>query len=262
MAKPDAIKPIGQSKHIFLCLYGEPGCGKTRLITTLANSLVIRPPVEQTNSVVGHSAAGVEEWVVNSWDEMLGDVLEYVRHEGKNHSFVWLDSMSSWQDVGLDDVWADVIARRPDRRKGPVDKGEYGMNMTRISQWVRAVVGADVCNFGFTAWPETLEDPNGEMKSMPWVQGRNMSNKMVGYVQGCYYLERVTTKGETKRVLRTQEHEDYFVKDQFGIDRIVNPTMPKLLAAIEAKRPKKPATKTRKAAGTPARRRTRRTTSK
>ena len=157
MPKPDAITPLGHSNHIYMGLHGPSGGGKTTFISTLENSLLIRPPIEHTESVKT-PAKGVEEWVVKDWNEMTGDVLDYLRHDGGNHAFVWLDSASGWQDVGLDDVWADVIVRRPDRKKGPIDKGEYGANMTRLAQWCRACVGCDLFNFGFTAWPEELED--------------------------------------------------------------------------------------------------------
>lgn len=217
-------------------LHGHSSAGKTRLITTLPNTLVIKPPIEHTNSVK-NPASGVMEWTVRSWEEMMDDVLQYLASEGKNHSFVWLDSVSGWQDVGLDEIWKDTIALKPERKKTQLDRLEYNKNFVRLSQWVRAVVGMDAFNFGFTAWPEELEDEEGNTRLMPWVQGKNMANRFVGYMNLVCYLERVKQKDQMRRVLRIGESPKYFTKDQFGLpERIVDPTMPKLMEAIQASR--------------------------
>lgn len=260
MTQPDAIQDLARTKHIFWGLYGPPSAGKTRFISTQPNTLLIRPPIEHTESV-RNPASNVKEWVISTWDEMLDDCLFYLRSskEATEWDFVWLDSVSGWQDMGLDDVWEDTVALRPHRKKTPIDRGEYNANMTRLARWARAVIAADRFNFGFTAWPEELEDPEtGKVKLMPWVQGKNMSNRFVGYMKLVTYLEKVERKDKPNvRVMRWAENDTYFIKDQFGLPdtgKLVNPTMPKMLELIEAAR--KPAQKTT------ARRRTRRTTRK
>lgn len=249
-----------QPKHIFMGLHGASSAGKTRFISTLPNTLILRPPIEHTDSVK-NPARGVEEWVVRSHEELEGDVLDYLRHEGGKHAFVWLDSISGWQDVGLDDVWADLIAKYPHRKKTPIDRGEYNANMVRLARFVRACVGADSFNFGFTAWPEELTDAEtGDVKLMPWVQGKNMANRMVGYMKlVCYYERKETGKGSAKkmvRVLRWAENEDIFTKDQYGLPEkglMVNPTMPQLMEAIEAARAKDRAAAKGRASSAPKR---------
>jgi hypothetical protein len=255
MAGPETPK---RTKHAFIGLFGFSGIGKTRLIGEYDDTLIIRPPIEHTDSVRTRT---FKEWVVRSWSEM-DEVLEYLQHKGKDHSFVWLDSISAFQDTGLDDIWADVIAAKPHRKQYGVDKGEYGVNMTRLGQWVRAVVGLDAFNFGWTAHPflgNILNDEGSHDEILlPWVQGKNMPLKMCGYMNMVAYYQIKKQKEKSVRVLRTNLTEHYFAKDQFDAfpnGRMVNPTMPKIMAAIEAARPK-PAAKKR----TPARRRTRRTT--
>lgn len=263
MPKPDQIQPLGHSKHVFFGLHGFSSAGKTRFISTLPNTLILRPPIEHTESVKS-PAKGVEEWVVRDWDEMLDDVLDYLRHEGKNHDFVWLDSASGWQDVGLDDVWQDVVDKYPHRKKTPVDRGDYNANMVRLARFVRAAVGCDQFNFGFTAWPEDLYDEDGTAVLMPWIQGKNMSNRLVGYMKLVCYLERVETgpKDNKKivRVLRWAENGKYFTKDQIGLPesgRLINPDMPRLMKMInEARAQAKPATTNNRAGTTRRRRRT------
>jgi hypothetical protein len=90
---------------------------------------------------------------------------------------------------------------------------------------------------------------------MPWVQGKQMSAKLSGYMNIVSFMD-VNSKGA--RVLHTSSTDRYYAKDQFDAiegGKLVNPTMPKLLAAIEEKRgaATNPTTKRR---ATPARKRT------
>jgi hypothetical protein len=260
MATPTQIRDLHHAKHLFVGVFGWPNAGKTNLIATGANTLIIRPPIEHTDGIL-KAAPNVKEWVVRDWKEMTDDVLEYLRHEGAKWDFVWLDSISGWQDVGLDDIWADVIARKPHRKEHSLDKGEFGINMNRLSQFVRGCVGCDQFNFGFTAWPEELSDEEGNTRLMPWVQGKNMSTKMCGMMKLVCYMERVKKKdGSYVRVLRWAENEDYYTKNQVHLPsdgKLINPTMPKLLDLVEQHRPGKTSTTT-----TTARRRPRRTAGK
>lgn len=249
MAKPDAIQPITRTKHIFMCLYADSGVGKTRLIGGHEGStLIVRPPTEHTDSI--RTPEGVDEWIVKGWNDM-NEVEEYARHEGgKDYDWIWLDSISLFQDTGLDEIWADTIAAKPHRAQYGLDKGEYGVNMTRLARWVRSMVGVDQFNFGVTAHPMEMDDPvSGEVKLQPYVQGKNMTTKIQGYMNVVAYMEKkeIGKEGDKKiaRVLRTEATETYVAKDQFDAfdsGRMVNPTMPKIMAAIEAAKPKaKPA---------------------
>jgi hypothetical protein len=266
VARHPKIQPIGpnEKKHIFWGMHGHSSSGKTRFISTLENTLVIRPPIEHTESVK-NPAAGVMEWQVEDWNEMSGDVIDYLYHHGKDHAFVWLDSVSGWQDVGLDEIWADTVAKYPHRKGTPIDRGEYNANFVRLAQWCRTVVKMDLFNFGFTSWPEELEDEEGRTLLMPWVQGKNMANRFVGYMKLVTYLERKETgpKDDKKmvRVMRWGETSSVYTKDQYGLPEkgfLVNPTMPKMMELIqEARKPARSPKRTpRKRTGTkPVRRR-------
>lgn len=246
MAKPDAIKPLARSKHIFWLNYGYPGCGKTRLLGTVEKpSLIVRPPTDHVDSII-NPGAHLEEWVVHDWAEM-DEVEEFLRHEGEQYDWVFLDSISLFQDTGLDDIWDATITRRPDRKQYGADKGEYGINMQRLSRWVRSAVTPDKYNFGITAHPfEGLDIETGNTILKPYVQGKGMSDKIQGYMNIVTFMEKKKQKdGSFVRVLRTADSEDYDSKDQFDCldnGRLVNPTVPKLVAKIDAKRPKARAT--------------------
>jgi hypothetical protein len=266
MPKPDAIKPLARTKHIFLCVYGDSGVGKTRLIGTAENpTLILRPPTEHTDSI--KTPENCEEWIVHDWDEM-SEVEEFLRLEGgKHYVWVWLDSISAWQDIGLDHIWENLIAAKPHRKGTPIDRGEYNQNFTRLSRWVRSIVGIDEFNFGITAHPMEMEIPtSGEIKLQPFVQGKNMTTKVQGYMNVVAYYEKTTRKKpggkdderEVVRVLRTEDHENYVAKDQFDAfpkGRLINPTLPQIEAAIASARPKTTVTRRKTATKRPARRR-------
>ena len=241
MAKHGSIKPAGASSSTSILLYGGSGSGKTHFIGTGgAGHLIIRPPIEHTDPIVG---TGVDEWVVESWGEM-DEVEEFARHNPSEYDFIWWDGISTAQDVLLDDVWADVLVRRPDRKGQNPDKGEYGTNMNREKKWIRDMIKMPGVNFGMTAIATELTDINGEdLKKRPWIQGKGMSPVICGYFNAVAYLEQ--PKPGT-RVLRFGDTEEYFAKDQifkFPNDRLVDPTMSKLLQAPGMRRSAKTATK-------------------
>jgi len=232
--KPDAIQPVGRSSKINFLLYGPPGAGKTRMMGSNQRTLIVHPPTDHMDSI---RVSGAEEWIVPDWGEM-NNVGEFARHDGaKYYDWIWLDSISLFQDAGLDDIWSGVIGQKPHRAEYSLDKGEYGINMWRLQTWVRNMVGLRGFNFGITAHPQELENPiTGEMKLQPWVQGKNMSTKIQGYMNVVGYLEVVHQDGkEPRRVLRTWGTEKFEAKDQFDAfpnGRLVDPTMEKFEKAI------------------------------
>lgn len=246
--KPSIVRPaVVNTEHIFLGVHGDPGIGKSRLVgTTPGKVLVIRPPQEHFDSWLPadkkRAAAGeIEQAVINDWDEM-DLILQYCREEGGKYDWIWLDNASILFDVLLDDIMDDVVKAKPHRKGGPIDQGEYGINMTRYARWLRHMVGPDLFNFGFTAHSEQVDSPDKDAegqpieKLMPWIQGRQMPNRFCGYMNivACYQKAKIGGK-EGRRVLRTETSPTWYAKDQFDAfgGRVVDPDMPKLLDLIE-----------------------------
>jgi hypothetical protein len=187
----------------------------------------------------------MDEWVIHSWVEMF-EALEWCRIDAaKFYDWVWLDSISLFQDTGLDDIWSDIIARKPDRMRYGLDRGDYGVNMFRLGQWVRHMVGAETVNLGITAHPTEMDNPYVEDPDdantilMPYVQGKNMSDKVCGYMNIVGYMRPVKDKktGNMRRVLSVELTERWYGKDQFNAfpnGRMVDPTIPRIIAAIRS----------------------------
>lgn len=234
---------------VSMLLYGLPGAGKTRLIGSGPKTLILRPPTDHTDSIV--LPADVDEIEVDDWAGML-EVFQAAQQGGfDKYEWFWLDSVTLMQEFGLDDVFQAAIDRQPARAQYGPDKGEYGINMSRLGKFVRDTVGlakAGHFNFGMTAHVMELHDPVADEELWaPQVQGKNMSHKFAGYMNIVAYLQK-DDKG--KRLLLT-DAEGFVGKDQFdcfpalksGRHGLVNPTMKDVDAAIKKARGNKPARK-------------------
>ena len=226
-------------------LFADSGWGKTRFAgTSPGRVLIIRPPFEHVDAILPRDRSRVKEEVVDDWDGM-NEVLQMLRQNGSQYDWVWFDSISGFQDAGLDDLWHTIVTEKPHRARYGLDQGDYGINMFRLGQWVRDIVALSdtgMFNFGMTAWPAELsesQDPMRTKRLMPWVQGKNMSSKMCGYMNIVAFGD-YTTRGA--RIIRVTGTDRYFAKDQFDSllpkGTLLDPTMPKLMAKIDAKRPK------------------------
>jgi AAA domain len=236
------IRPLTAGKSIKILTYGDSGWGKTRLAgTSTGKILFLRPPVDHTDSVRQQDKRRCDEWVLHDWSE-AEDAFETLRHAKKggkdSYDWIWFDSVSAYQEIGLDDLWDTIITEKPHRKRWGLDKGDYWINMQRLGRWVRDMVtlsDSGAFNFGVTAWIADMapsEDEEKPRKLMPWVQGKNMASKVCGYMNIVAFCD-YTSKGT--RCLRLQESERFIAKDQFDMfDKYVllNPTMDKIEGAV------------------------------
>lgn len=250
MAKPKAIRSVSMGDNIKFICYAGPGVGKTVLAGSSSKpTLIIRPPMDHTDALAIRGS-GAEEWVIDDWTEME-EAYEYLKHEGQFHyHWVSLDSISIWQDAGLDDVFEDTIARKgPERAAFNPDKGEYGVNMYRLAKWIRHVCALQ-SNVLITAHPFASEDEDGDLLMMPYIQGKMMPEKICGYMNLVGYLKVVEPKDKDPfRALITDRAGKWYAKDQFDAfgGRIIEPTLDKIENAIDkakgAGKPRKKATR-------------------
>lgn len=239
MPRPRAIVSLQETtdlSHIRMCLYGDPGSGKTPLIGTGARTLIL----DADNGLESAKIAGskADRWRMKDHGDLM-EAYEFLRHGGTDdYSWVWLDSITLFQERGLTAIMQDLIdSGKTHRHLYLPDKGEYGQNMQRIKIWFRDMVDLPM-HFGFTAHVLRTEDRDGAVVYMPSVQGKGMPDSLGGYMNIIGRLIVEERKGEQVRVLQVQKHETYYGKDRFGAvpqGRLLNPTIPKLEALVAGK---------------------------
>lgn len=240
-ALPSQIVPLGSGTAQFmrLLLFSEPGEGKTTLIGTSPKALILECDRGEISAVIAGSTA--QKWSIDDWSDME-EAMSYLRNGGaKEWDWVWIDSLSVFQDLGLDQIMEDLVAAKPHRQVWGADKGEYGQNMSRISRTCREMRRFP-CNVGWTAHVKRVENRLGVEKLMPNIQGQGMPEKICGYADIVAHIELIEKEDkEPYTVLSTRKIGDWYAKDRFKvIGRMARPTIPKIMAAAEAARAGKP----------------------
>lgn len=244
-----------------MIVYGIPGSEKTRLLGS-GKTLIIRPPSEHTDSI--SLPTDCREVVVQDWADMFELFREIQQGMHKEYDWFALDSITLTQEIMLEDVLGDAIARKPTRAidKGGTmipehgaDQGEYKVNMDRLSTWTRNMVGLakeGKFHFAMTAYPVEYWDPDIEANVWaPDVRGKNMIKKICGYMNTVAYLKKSKKEGG---VTLTVDSDGFIGKDQFnmfpklksGRHGLINPTLDDIVEAWAKTR--KPATRRRKPA--------------
>lgn len=223
---------------INFCLYADNGTGKTSLITTEPSTLVLQADPGGTTTAASMGRAGRFK-VIDGWQD-LDDTEEYFRNGPgcKRYKWVWLDSVSLFQEIGLEQIMVDLIkSGKHHRHVWRPDKGEYGENMNRLKLFVRHMCGLPV-NFGFTAFPFRTEDEQtGEIQYLPWVQGRGMPNALCGMVDVIGYMRIIQKDGVDHQAVYFKKKDMYYAKDRFGAlpPAMLDPTIPKIESMIKAR---------------------------
>lgn len=241
-------------KSVQMLIHGPPGIGKTVLIAQQPKTLILHPPTDHLDSI--KEPDNVDEIILNDHDD-FEMAYQFLQQGGSDaYDWVWLDSLSLFQDHGLDEIWKNLIAAKPDRAKWGLDKGEYGRNMERIARKVREMVGlskSGAFHFGITCHSVEMEDPETEKDLlMPYVQGKMMSTRVMAAMNMVGYYRWAKVAKRRVRVLDFHETDSFKAKDQLEVfgekGRLISPTMPDIHRAIsKKKKPSKPATRRKRA---------------
>jgi hypothetical protein len=125
-----------------------------------------------------------------------------------------------------------------------LDKGEYGRNMERIQQWIRHMVGANSFHFGITCHPQLGDHPTNDEGGTilrPYVQGKNMTEKICGYMNMVAFLEVMENKDKKWRRMHTAENSRFYALDRYDAfpkGYTDNADMAKIMTAAESARGK------------------------
>lgn len=245
MAKPSAIRSMADLRAgINILLYGDNGVGKTPLLGSSPRCLILN--ADPPDSIMSAKAYGstADVWNFADWSD-AEEAFEYLRHE-RDHGYewVWLDSITGMQFVGLDGIMEDLVAAKPHRDRYVPDMQQYLQNMNRLSTWVRDMSALPI-NFGMTShpfrWIEGESEEDEAEMVWPFIQGKNMPAKICGWMNviGYVKLGQAQVKGQTgtHQLLYTKELPGYYARDRFSVlpSPMVNPTIPRIQSIIEDK---------------------------
>jgi hypothetical protein len=256
--KPRGIKQLSRRpSHVRILVYSYPGVGKSVLAGSSAEvgkTLILNadgPDGPESMRAMGYDP---DVYDVKSFKE-LDEAYEYLRHGGREeYDWVWLDSITLFQELGMDQIMAELVKKSPHRDINLPDKPQYLLTQNKLGLWIRRMKGLPM-NFGMTAHVMKIgTDDDDEEESgvqyMPAIQGGqgNMSSKICGYVGivGRMYIhrKRVAPKGGGRpvvrrtRVLQAQPSGKWYAKDRFAAlgTELVNPTMAQIVESINRRK--------------------------
>jgi hypothetical protein len=214
MPKPSAIKPGGVSaEYVRLLLYADPGTGKSAFAGTAPKALYLKmDPNVNPAFLVGGSTADV--WAIETWKD-LHEARDYIINEGhREYEWVVGDSLTLFQEKGLDDVMMSKVKANPERRKRELrDKAEYGENMTRIRLLIKDLSRVPM-HMLWTAHRMIGEDKEGNDIFVPMIHGLNMPEYVASWMNIVAHYE-VTGEDEWTMTVKRDEENAYMVKDGY-----------------------------------------------
>lgn len=234
-------------ESINMCIYGDPGAGKTPLAATLPNALILATEAGtisakryvKTNAKMIRALNFTEFRRAFMW-------LRDVAVPEKQYDWLIVDSVTKFQEMVLRHVLDEMYANNKHRDPDLPDKAEHQKWQVRFKKYVNAINDMPI-NVLWTAHAMRDSDEVGEVTVLPMLQGKNgtddpktMSIWFSGGVSLLAYLgidEDNVEQAPNRRLLlqRTGDYADYIVKDRFdlGVPYIDNPNMSDVFEMIK-----------------------------
>lgn len=198
-----STKGVGQS-GVKLLVYGQAGAGKTTLIKTLPDPVII----SAESGLLSLSGVDIPYITVSSLDD-LRDVMTWITSSAEAQKFksIALDSISEIADV----VLAEEKAASKDGRAA---YGNMGDKMRKI---IRAFRDLPDKNVYFSAKLDRAQDEQGMMLYGPYMPGKTMMQDMPFFFDEVLALRIVKDKdGNSRRALMCQSDGMWTAKDRSG----------------------------------------------
>lgn len=251
------------TESVNILVYGDPGVGKTVFAGTAPRALILR--AENGAVSAKRQGSNAKVWPIKTWTD-FEEAYDWIEANPDAFEWIVIDSISKLQELCirwiLDRAVADNEKRDPDI---PAIQDHYKWQLL-MKRYVVMFNDLPV-NILWTALAMHKEDSEGEDLVLPLITGKgyDISAAICAEMMVVAHLGIKETKvkrngvvvREDRRQLTTRFTPPFFAKDRYdaiGDDGVMaNPTMPKVIAAINAPKgttatPTKPAAK--KAAAT------------
>lgn len=243
--KSPIYKMEGGVRSVRMLVYADPGTGKTPFAATSPGKMLLLnadgPDGPESARVYSNYQGDV--WDIKDYKD-LDRSYEYLRARGERYDWVWFDSVTLFQESGMDNIMRDLIASSSHRNPYVPDRLQYVENQNHLATWIRNMIHLPF-HFGITAHVMRVEDQDdGSVTYMPAIQGGGqvpMTTRICGHmsiVARLYVATQKTDKGEKRvRVLQTARDNKWYAKDRFGAlaPKIANPSMVQVMDALNSK---------------------------
>lgn len=225
-------------------VHGESGIGKTVLAGTAPKNLFLTTDVEGTESAKEFGSTA-DEWPIGTWEQFVEAVDWIVHPQGGITEYQWvtLDTVDELEEL----CWTAQLVSTDVKRasKYQPNKADYPLVWAKVKEQIMRLNRSPInCLYLSHSMRIDRESDDGEdtlTLAMPSIGSRkrgDLSTYLCAQMTLVGYMRRVADEdGQAVRQLLTETSQRWVAKDRHnafgaGID---NPTIPGMLAAIEAK---------------------------
>lgn len=215
-------RDVSTEKGVKILVHGVSGCGKTTLIKTLANPLVL----SAESGLLVLQDFDIPYIEIGTLDE-LTEAYNWVstNEEARQFDTICLDSISEIAEV--------VLAAEKDVAKDP--RQAYGAMQDKMSKIIRAFRDLEGFNVYFSAKTEKEKDDTGRLLWSPMMPGNKMGQALPYFFDEVFALRvEKDEAGENVRMIQTDNDGVWSAKDRSGrLDFWEEPDLGKIIEKIE-----------------------------
>jgi phage nucleotide-binding protein len=207
-----------------ICIYGEPGCGKTTLACSLPDPLLI--DIDRGQRVLRNHPnllKTVKVFTPNSYQEVDDMFWEIKEGKYQDRKTIIIDTFTTLQFRNLLDHLAFMKKKDRNRNEFLPVGGDYQLNTNTLRSFIFKLRDLDR-NVVIVCHEEEKKDgDNGPLMIRPAVTDK-VGETLVSLTDAIlYYYKEVDRADVTKRFLRTQAGKRIRAKSRLGFTQIIVP---------------------------------------